>query len=764
MPTVACLGTKQKFPPAIGVLQLALAFFLLSASGLAFEVLLTRLFSLFFQYHFAFLAGSLAILGLGIGAMIAHLMGLASDVHRAIKVLPWTILAVAISLPLSAFGLSSLPWLSSVALHAAISLIPFALIGIFSATLYAHNSQQSAFLYAADLLGAVAGLALSIALLNWVGAFNAAFVLGAVSALAAVWIGFTLRQRAASLLVIVAILIGLFLNLQAAWIDLRVQLIGASPDKTMFHILSDPQQKARLVATEWSPFARVDVIETCDPSQKYVFTDAGAGSYMLRFDGDLSQVAWLQAEIEYLPFASGSAKRTLILGAGAGKDVLQALLAGSQTITAVEINPAMVDITRKYADYNGSILDRSPVYTVVTDGRNFIERSDEQFDLIYLNLVYAQAAEPGSAALNEAYIFTTEAFRAYWRHLAPEGRLAIISHQALEGSRALLTAVGGLEAEGLAPAEVLERATLVMATHSDPNQRKSVMIMRKTPWSQADLERFMGDAVARGLQPLFVPGVFEATMAGLATGESTLDEYLVDDEYDLSPTTDDRPFFFNLDTGLPSPLATLLWVVMLFTGAYLIMALFRPRPPAITDLAYFGLLGIGFMLIETPLIQRMILLLGNPTLALSVVVGTLLLCAGIGSLLSNRCPEESLDRLVRLAGLIISALAMMTIIAEPWLTRTLLPLDLSTRILAGGLVLVPIGFSMGIPFASGLRLVGCRQPTAISLLWGWNAVTSVLGSTMAAVIAMKAGFSWAMGVGSVCYLALVALVWLGTRN
>jgi spermidine synthase len=271
--------------------------------------------------------------------------------------------------------------------------------------------------------------------------------------------------------------IGLIFNLTFHLVDLpHASASSIPPDKTMFQILAAPD--GRIVGSAWSDFARVDLVAGPNPDEMYAFTNAGAGSYMYHFDGELNKVSWLTQQVEYLPFVNFSPKKTLILGAGAGKDVLQALLAGSDQITAVEINPAMVEITRKHADFNGDIFDYPGVTTVVADGREYVARSTDVYDMIYLNLVYAQAPTPGSSALSESYIFTTEAFQSYWNHLSPDGRLAIIAHQGLEGTRSLISAIKALNLEGTSAGTALKHSALLMYSSDDPNQSTSVMILQ----------------------------------------------------------------------------------------------------------------------------------------------------------------------------------------------------------------------------------------------------------------------------------------------
>ncbi|HEX9385601.1 MAG TPA: hypothetical protein VF918_04730, partial [Anaerolineales bacterium] len=449
-----------------------------------------------------------------------------------------------------------------------------------------------------------------------------------------------------------------------------------------------------------------------------------------------------------------------ILGAGAGKDVLQALLAGSNQITAVEINPAMVDITRKHADFDGGIFDAPGVQTVVAEGRDFVARSSEVYDMIYLNLVYAQAPTPGSSALSESYIFTTEAFRSYWNHLSPNGRLAIVAHQGLEGTRALISAIKALNLEGLSAGTALRHAALLRYASDDPNQSTSVMILQKSPLTEQDVAVLFQAGRAAGMQPLFLPDAYEDLLHGLTTDEITLDQFLVQKDYNLFPTTDESPFFFNLDPVLPQPLQILLISAGVVLLLYLLLMSGARNRPSVLQLVFFGGLGLGYILIEVPLIQRTLLFVGNPTLALVVVLAALLLSGAVGSMFSARWGIETLWKHIALLALVVTALTLALAYGQPAIVAGLSRLSFALRLLITILLLSPLGFAMGIPFSNGLRLVGRRNEAALPYLWGWNAVTSVAGSALAASLAIWVGFRGGMLVGAVCYLIVALASWI----
>jgi hypothetical protein len=660
-------------------------------------------------------------------------------------------------MPLIVILFSVTGFLPGIVLQSILGALPFVAVGLLTSRLYTVFHQDANKLYAFDLGGAAFGLLAVLGLLNMMSAASAGFALGVIASFAA-WI-FGRRDKPNRVIPAAAAglcLVGLIFNVLFHLVDLPHPLSTSSipPDKTMFQILAAPG--GRIVDSTWSNFARVDLVSGSETNEMYAFTNAGAGSYMVRFDGDLDKVSWLTGQVEYLPFVNFSPEKTLILGAGAGKDVLQALLAGSREITAVEINPAMVNITRKHADFDGGIFDAPGVRTVVADGRDFVARSTVSYDMIYLNLVYAQAPTPGNSALSESYIFTTEAFRSYWDHLAPKGRLAVVAHQGLEGTRALITAIRALNLGGISAGTALRHVALLRYASDDPTQSTTVMILQRSPLSEQDVAVLLQAGREAGMQPLFLPDVFEDLLRGLTTDEITLDEFLVQKDYNLFPTTDESPFFFNLDPGLPQPLQILLILAGVVLLGYLLLMTGARNRPSIWQLLFFGGLGLGYILVEVPLIQRTLLLIGNPTLTMVLVLAAVLLSSGAASLRSASWNLETLWRPIAVSALLVAALSLALSYGQPALVTALARLSFVLRVLISILLFVPLGFAMGIPFANGLRLIGKRNELALPYLWGWNAVTSVAGSALAASLAIWFSFGAAMLAGTACYL-LVAL-------
>lgn len=752
--TTAVADSRQR-------LLIMLALSLVSGTGLAFEITLTRIFSLFFQYHYAFLAVSLTVFGLSLGAAFAHFFP-----KPTIKTLILVLIILGLVFPVATLFLSRYPSAASVAPRAGVALIPFILIGLFAALTFDHFSAYSGLLYAADLIGAGVGVLAVLLLLTLWSTFSVVLFLGVLISGVALALAFTTIRPdrrmwgaatavcAIGLILFVGNLASGFINFHPAW------LTGVTRDKTMFQILETPGSD--LVYTTWSPFAQVDVVETADPSSKYVFSDGGAGSYMLRYDGTLASIQSWQQTIDYLPFSVAPTTDTLIIGAGGGKDVALALLAGSQSITAVEVNPAVVTATRRYADYNGGILDLPPVNLIEGDARAFVERDDTGYDLIYLNLVYTQAAGSASQALVENYIFTWQAFRTYLERLKPGGMIGIVSHNALEASRAAVTALRAFDDMGIPPAQALDHLLLWMRPSDDATLRTSVLLITKDPLTHTMIDTVSANAHTLGMQGLYVPGDFEVAFEPLRNGMS-LDDFIAEDgDYDLSPTSDDSPYFFQLDYGLPRPIQSALVTAIFLALGLSIFAILLPDTrtggllPWLSMTVYAALIGTAFMLVEIPLIQRFQLVLGYPTLSLIAVLGTLLFAGGVGSLFSQRWTTARLSQRVTLAGLWIAAVSVIYHFLLSPLLDAVLEHPLALRLLAVIILTALLGLPMGIPFPSLMRAAG-RFRQRIALLWAVNGVFSVLGSVLSVVISMTWGFSWALLLGACLYLALAGL-------
>jgi len=757
---------------------------LVAATGLIWEIVLTRLASVVLSYHFAFVAVSLAVSGLGAGAALVY--ALPQDRGRRVAA-PG---AIASALMFTLVALLTPPIATSGTLIALtlLALLPFVALGITLSAVFRMHAASSTLLYGADLIGAGFGAAAAVLGLDVIGPFGTLFALAVMSATAALLLDRASNPMSSSVFTKGrghgrSIAAALVLCMAAA--GLVIQTIGTPlgidyaalrnvpPDKTIGSLLHDSSRHARVVATRWDAYARTDVVITDDPSRRDVFVDGGAGTYMLRWDGNPLTQGGLRDDLETLPFVLGPHANVLIMGAGGGIDVVRALAAGARHVTAVELNGATVDAVRVAHAYNGNVLDHPGVTTIVDDGRHFLTRTREKYDVILLNLVYSGTAEGTSHALAESYIFTTQAFQTYLAHLTRQGRIGVVSHQGLEGTRTFTTGLEALHRTGLSYKDALMHATLLMTNNDTPEARPTLTIVSQPPLTghQVRTLRSHGNGDLN-LRPIWVPYLYQGALKQMAAGSQTLDQFLQGEDYNVGPTDDDRPFFFDFNPVLPDGLNAAIWFAVVLTALVIATVFFLREGPdeevarrggATARLPmgiwilglYVALLGIGFMCVEVPVIQRFILILGEPVLALTVVLATLLVAGGVGSLIGARlCKHPDLQPV---APLMVAVLVLTALVVYPALQSTLLSLERTGALIGSAVVLVPLGLALGLPFPLGLHLAARVLPGDVALLWCLNALFSVLGSVMAAVIAVQGGFAMVLIVGALCY-ALAAAV------
>ncbi|KKL45392.1 hypothetical protein LCGC14_2356140, partial [marine sediment metagenome] len=451
---------------------------------------------------------------------------------------------------------------------------------------------------------------------------------------------------------------------------------------------------------------------------------------------------------------------------GGGKDVLLALLGGAKEITAVEINPGSIKAVQEFSSFNGNIYDFSNVKIFVGDGRSFVRRSSERYDIIYLSLVFTQKASMLGYSLAENYVFTKEAFDDYLDHLDEDGRVAVLLHDSSDLLKTFTTAISVLQDRGISPEQALKHIIIIqenMGMEIPDLAHFPLFILRESPFTREEAVDILKTALIMNKRPLFIPYVYEQEPYSLIGPSISLEEFISISPINLKPVVDDRPFFYNFDKGIPPLLAVLFLISLSLAGIFLIPYYSKRKKEEIKDsqaapsifhfLLYFTCLGVGFMLIEIALIQKFILFLGYPTLAFSVTLFSILLGGGLGSLSSNLIRKRPIRNISWIA-LGIAAIALAYIFILPFLLDRFLSSSVLTRSLVAMAIVFPAGFLMGIPFPSGLRVLNDFFPQDIAWMWAINAVMSVLGSILAVIIAILFGFTWALLAGALAYILI----------
>jgi spermidine synthase len=561
-------------------------------------------------------------------------------------------------------------------------------------------------------------------------------------------------------------------------------------------------QGDRILFSKWNSFSRIGVYEREHgdwslspvytgprPETRFMDIDSAASTPILHVNADLSNAQYLRYELTALVYQlkEGLAPNprspvpgftALVIGPGGGRDLVSALIFGAARVDGVEINPIIAnDVMRgQFQEFSGGIYTNPRVRIAVDDGRSFVRRAPDRYDVIQASLVDTWAATAaGAYTLTENSLYTVEAFSDYLDHLTDSGILSI-TRWVFDGVRLVSLAQAACEQRGW------DAKTRLAVVQSD---QVATFLMKKSPFTPSEIDRLREASARLGFRLLYVPDAagMQPPAEQVIDGTSTSDyAHLIEapdrdrffDAYsrDIRPTTDDRPFFFHttklkdqfqvafgrsmlFGNGL-SALLTLMGISAVLVGLFLLapLALSRATRPEgwLLWLSYFGALGAGFMLIEVSVLQRFVLLLGHPVYSLTVTLFSLLLGTGLGAALTRRVNESRLKR-VAVASLIgVSAIALLSIVLMAPLVQWAIPFTRAARMAIAVTTLVPVGMVLGIPMPTGLLLLGRRAPDMITWAWGMNGAFSVVGATLAIFIGMNWGFGMALTVASITYL------------
>ena len=775
-----------------------LAVALVSLASLLLELALTRLFSVVLFYHFAFFAISVALLGLGSGGVFAHIR------QEWLARFDLQTLGAWLCLLNSIFILCSV----EVVLHTPVSLevtgrnfgkltiiylaaaVPFFLTGLLFSVLFARSSGHISQLYGADLAGGATACLAVVPLLNWIGAPNALLLAAACMAVAAaLWAHEIKLRRAAYTLAAV------FALLMAA--NYSGKIIDVIYAKGVYR---DPKW---IEYSRWNAISRIEV--STQLGGRYVVIDADATTAIMNVDpARWDQNASATPMYTGLPETSGfNWKKSLMsaapsvanvlrphgdfafIGPGGGVDVMRAVANGSPSVTGIEINPTIANnvMRGRYADYSFHLYDQPQVHIHVQDGRSYIRGSRDKYDVVQMTLVDTWASTAaGAFALSENNLYTVEAFREYFDHLKPDGMIAITRWEFKQPREALRVVSQGIEAlHRIGVSDPRQHFVIVADGGLNEDGRPVLVLAKKSPFTPPEYAAIAAHVRANpnlfwlnptpeyaGLQLL--PPAATAFESLIQTNDPL--RFAQSYAYNVSPVSDSAPFFFftlktrhvieNILAGTGRGmdwrinlgvvvLGMLLIISIIAVLAFLILplALHRHRQHApktgIVALLYFIAVGFGFILVEITLIQRFVLFLGHPTYALTVVVFLLLLSSGIGSVAARRRISSG-SKILPLLG-IISSLIAIDVALLPWLLSAAIGLPFVIKLLLSGIVLAPLGFLMGMPFPTGLRLV-----KTVEWAWALNAAASVLGSVMSMIIAIHFGLTVTLLCAAAAYL------------
>ncbi|MGD8737507.1 MAG: hypothetical protein PVJ85_12205, partial [Anaerolineae bacterium] len=492
---------------------------LISLAGMALEIILTRVFSVLFFYHYVFAILSIAVMGLGLGAALVYRWAPGLSPREALsRAQLFALLAAAAVLGLAWLVLATVA-IDGRILLASASAVPYVLLGMALATLFSAQPTASPTLYGADLLGAGLGAIAAIWLLNWLGGPGALLLTGLLFSAGSLCLGLATGQGVGRLRVAATATVAFLIGGGLVWGDFDVDMSRLATPKPLTQQLQNAPE-ARIVYSQWDAFARTDVLESsAQPWQKQVFINGAAGSSLPRLPNSIEEERRFREDIGYFPFSFSTPERVFVLGPGGGKDVLFALLAGARHIVAVEVSPGVVAAVRHFSQYSGGLFEHPFVTITIDEGRSYLRRSQEQFDLISLSEVIALTAERGSYILAENYVYTTEAFQDYLDHLAPGGRLVLKLYDEYTLTRAFTTAIAALRERGLDDVEATRRMVVLLDPRLVSQQapfRSPLLILHRDPLTPESARSLLATIEEAGFIPLFVPHVLERPpLAGL---------------------------------------------------------------------------------------------------------------------------------------------------------------------------------------------------------------------------------------------------------
>ena len=517
---------------------------------------------------------------------------------------------------------------------------------------------------------------------------------------------------------------------------------------------------------------------------------------MSHFDGDFGAVEHLKYDVTNIAYYLRSGHDALVIGAGGGRDVLSALAFGARSVTAVDINKDIIGtVNGRFGDFTGH-LDRDPRVRFVNDeARSFIARSPERYGTIQISLIDTWAATAaGAFVLGENSLYTVEAWTNFLGHLTDDGMLTVsrwyFHDRPAEMYRTTTIAVEALRSLGVTDPRrhivIVRNMRPTTASTTDTPDGVGTILVNRQPFSDVELDTLDRETSRLQFEVPFSPRVaYDQTFAQLTTpaGPAELAAFLRSYPVNITAPTDDSPFFFNMlrlrDIGRTSlldfgnlshnmkavaTLGILCVTVAVLTSLCILLPLWMTRNRVSLSgvgplFTFFIAIGLGFMLIETSQMQRLIIALGHPTYGLSVVLFALLLSSGIGSFLTqsvtaNTAGASGRRRLLALV-LILAAFGAVT----PSVVRWIEPMTTPVRILAAVLLLFPAGLFMGMAFPLAMKLASARARELTPWFWGLNGAASVLASVLAVCIALTWSISTAFWTGWACYLlALFAFV------
>ncbi len=779
---------------------------LLSTGIIAFELVLLQIFSITQWYHFAYMVISVAMLGFGAAGTFLTLfekwlLDRYDSLFPSFLFLSGICMATVVGMSNWSFIrfdtyliFTDFQQVGRLVLTYLLFFTPFFLGALAIGLTFVRFVKQIGILYAADLfgsgLGALFGLFLMWLFFPW--------ELPGLIAILPILAGFfSLKKdcgKATKLLAVISIVVVTISTFNSP----RPQL---SEFKSISKTLLLPE--AKIEVEKNSPYGLVQVVSSpvlryapglslnfqkTVPVHKAIFNNGNwIGAVIPPSDPDSVDI--LDYTTGALPYFLKTPEHVLILNAGTGEQVAYAIAKGAEKVELAEANPVILSFLRTELTMETDSLLFHPRLTIHNlEARTFLYTDTNYYDLIILPIVSSFGGTSGLNALQEQYVMTREAFQEMYAKLKPDGMITIsswVDYPVRNPIKILATLVETLEKEGIDNFEdhligIRSWGTITFLLKRSPFSKREILGVRE--FCQ---KMHFDPVVLRGIKPeerqqynQFQDTLFFSYMdAVLSPGRSTFYKLY---DFNIQPATDDRPYFsqfirwrnfFTLSEtfgfqGFPFLELGYLIVVLTFFQILLIamimiiLPLFHLKIQSEGKwriLFYFGGIGLGYMFVEIVLIQRFILYFGNPIYAAAAVISCLLISSGAGSYYSSKLTQRDY-RIWIAPAIIILLLIIIAGILNPILLGTI-GWPIWTKLIILFLLIMPLGFIMGIPFPTGIADIAEKGSRAVPWAWGINGYFSVISTALATIIAVEFGFWWVMMCAALGYLFPVLSSW-----
>ena len=786
--------------------------FLICMCGLMLQILETRLLSVISWYNMAFFAISIAMFGMTAGSLIVHFNPERFTAEKVFEQLSWICVAFSFAVVGSVLLLITtaivtlsepvqilLVWFKTI----IVLVPPYVLAGMAISIALTRTKLPIGLVYFVDLAGAAAGCLVALGLMSLVDGVSALFAVGAIAASASAFFalarpdrsGPTGAKRFALLYSTPIALLLAYLAASNAYrqphgfapIVVKDTIENTMPDAQAWNSFSRVRAEPVAVkgAAMWGPSPRMPEQKL---AQSYLKIDGSAGTVIYNFDGNFKNLDFLRYDITNLAYRIRNDGRSAVIGVGGGRDMLSAHLFGFSDVTGVELNPIFVNwLTDRYRPFN-RLADVPGTHFNVDEARSWFARTDERFDLIEMSLVDTWAATAaGAYSHSENGLYTVEGWKHFLDALTPNGVFTVSRWydrtNVGETGRLLSLAMAALRAHGVADV----RPNIYLASSS----QLATLIASVAPLTADDLARLHAATQDLGFTELVSPDrdPGPGPIGDILRSNSIADLKTITGRYhiDVTPPTDDRPFFFNQlvltdlaslflaqssDKGVLSGnffadetialITALSFALVLATTILPSLRTVRKTSARLATLGtlYFALIGLGFMFVEIAVIQRVSVFLGHPVYGLSIGLFSMILSTGLGSLASEGFRLDTPVRLVGWAALLALLLAGLGL----WFPLVVHVAEGGSLFVRASIALaatVPAGFLMGFGFPTGMRIVSQIDRSPAPWFWSINGACSVLAASIATGTSVTFSINVSLWIGACCYVALAPVaVWL----